>query len=359
MVHYTRVSELAGVQRAGSSERAALFTEFPSGQTAHDITGVCDAAGCQELISPGSIVSVYGLFAVQTVTADSLPLNFDLDGFSVTFNGLPGSLFGVFFREDFGALSDQANVQVPWELDVSSGEVEVRVHWEGDAGTISSEPFVVSAAPASPGIFMVGTRAIVTNFGSGQDDVIPGSWAQPQGFLANVTGQPAAVGGVIIVCDVEAACTSNADALATVGIGDTGTASADGVSPNGGVQLKMTISAGPGCGPPTIEPAPGSYFELTYNYGPTAAETNTLKVAVPSPTMGQQVPFTPDTLHRGRRCDLYRQGADERGGRAAALTLDSLAELPRNVGQARRSESEESGLGKPEAWRRNRPDSTA
>ncbi len=163
-----RVSEVAVAQRAGSGEKAALFTEFPSGQATHEITGVCDAAGCQELISPGSIVSVFGLFAVRTVTADSLPLSFHLDGFSVTFNGLPGALFGVFFREDFGALSDQANVQAPWELDVSSGEVEVRVHWETEAGTVSSNPFMVSAAQASPGIFMVGTRAIVTNFSLGQ-----------------------------------------------------------------------------------------------------------------------------------------------------------------------------------------------
>ena len=51
-------------------------------------------------------------------------------------------------REDFGALSDQANVQVPWELDVGSGEVEVRVHWETEAGTVSSDPFMVSAVPS-------------------------------------------------------------------------------------------------------------------------------------------------------------------------------------------------------------------
>ena len=117
---------------------------------------------------------------MRTVTADSLPLNFNLDGFSVTFNGLSGALFGVFFREDFGALSDQANVQAPWELDVSSGEVEVRVHWETEAGTVSSDPFMVSAAKASPRIFMVGTQAIVTNFSLGQDDVMAGYWDSPR-----------------------------------------------------------------------------------------------------------------------------------------------------------------------------------
>ncbi len=103
---------------------------------------------------------------------------------------------------------------------------------------------------------------------------------------------------IIRLCDVEAACTSNADALATVGVGDTGTTSADGVSPIAGVQLKMTISARPACGAPAIEPAPGSYLELTYHYGPSAAETNILQVALPALTIGQQVPL-PQTLYIG------------------------------------------------------------
>lgn len=176
---------------------AALTVDGVAFATDHLITGVCDAAGCQELISPGSIASLFGVFAEQTATAQSVPLPFNLTGFSVTFNGLPGALFGVFFRDDFGTLSDQANVQVPWDLDVSSGKVEVRVHWQGTEGEedVWSDPFEVNAAQASPGIFMLGTQAIVTNASSGNDDVIPGSWAQPAGFFPGLTGQPAAIGG--------------------------------------------------------------------------------------------------------------------------------------------------------------------
>ena len=76
--------------------------------------------------------------------------------------------------------------------------VDVQVHWEDDAGTVSSEPFTANAAQASPGIFLLGPRAIVTN-SAGRRRRIPGSWAQPEGFFPGVTGQPAAIGGVITV----------------------------------------------------------------------------------------------------------------------------------------------------------------
>ena len=165
------------------------------------VTGVFDAAGFQELTSPGSIVSVFGSFAERTARATTIPLSMKLDGLSVSFNGIPGALFGV-FGDDFGLGFNQANVQVPWELDISSGTVELRVHWERDDGEVWSEPFSVDAALASPGMFTFQFgpgQAIVTNFSLGNDDVIPGSFAQPEGFLPGVSGQPAAVGGVITV----------------------------------------------------------------------------------------------------------------------------------------------------------------
>ena len=181
----------------GGEEFRSQQVLLPVQQGDHQITGVCDAAGCQELISPGSIASIFGNFAEQMAVADSVPLSMNLNGYSVTFNGIPGALFGVFPGQD-GA-QDQANVQVPWGIDVSGGTVDVQVHWEDDAGTVSSEPFTANAAQASPGIFLLGPRAIVTNFSQAGDDVIPGSWAQPEGFFPGVTGQPAAIGGVITV----------------------------------------------------------------------------------------------------------------------------------------------------------------
>jgi uncharacterized protein (TIGR03437 family) len=164
----------------------------------HRITGVLDAAGFQALISPGSIVSVFCNFVEITARASSIPLSETLNGFSVTFNDIPGALFGVFH----GAF-DQSNVQAPWNLDVSSGKVEVKVHWEDESGEVWSDPFEVDAALASPGIYMFPpgtTQAIVTNFKlSEEDDVIAGSWAQPADSIPDVVTQPAAIGGVATI----------------------------------------------------------------------------------------------------------------------------------------------------------------
>ena len=130
----------------------------------------------------------------------SIPLGTNLNGFSVTFNDIPGALFGV-----FDGPFDQSNVQVPWNLDVSSGKVEVKVHWKDDTSEVWSDPFEVDAALASPGIYMFPpgtTQAIVTNFKQAGDDVIAGSWAQPSGSIDPVVGQPAAIGGVVTLwCD--------------------------------------------------------------------------------------------------------------------------------------------------------------
>ena len=168
----------------------------------HTITGVLDGAEFGALISPGSIVSVFGSFAEATSTAISVPLRTNVNGFSVTFDGKPGALFGV-FGEDAGLGFHQANVQVPWDVDVSDGKIEVKVHWEDESGQVWSEPFEVDAGLASPGIFQfpIGSgQGIVTNFKlSDDDEVVAGSFAQPPGSVDPVVGQPAAVGGVVTI----------------------------------------------------------------------------------------------------------------------------------------------------------------
>ena len=181
----------------------SVIIDQGGGDPAHQITGVLDAATFQPLISPGGIVSVFGSFAETTAVATTLPLPQDMNGFSVTFDGIPGALYGVF--ADPGGLGfDQANLQVPWDLVLSGDPIEVRVHWQDNSSEIWSEPFEVAGALASPGIFEVPLHpgsAIVTNFSlSPEDGVITGSSAQapatiPENFLA----QEAAVGGVIIV----------------------------------------------------------------------------------------------------------------------------------------------------------------
>ena len=171
----------------------AFVAKVGEGLDVHEITDVLDGAGFRGLISPGSIVSVFGDFTEQTATAIAVPLDTNLGGFSVTFNGIPGPLFGV-FGDDFGLGFNQANVQLPWEVDISSGTIEVRVHREGRGADISSEGFQVDAAQASPGIFTFDFgpgRAIVQN--------LDGSFAQPSGSLRGVVTRPAEIGQAIIV----------------------------------------------------------------------------------------------------------------------------------------------------------------
>ena len=112
-------------------------------------------------------------------------------------NDIPGALLGV-----FDGAFDQSNVQVPWNVDVSSGKVEVKVHWKDDTSEVWSDPFEVDAALASLGIYMFPAetpQAIVTNFKQAGDDVIAGSWAQPPGSVDPLVGQAAAIGGVATI----------------------------------------------------------------------------------------------------------------------------------------------------------------
>jgi uncharacterized protein (TIGR03437 family) len=167
----------------------------------HQITGVVDAAGFRGLIAPGSIVAVFGGFAESTRTSASLPLATTLEGLSVTFNGIEAALFGV-FGNDSGLGFNQANVQVPWNLDVSDGTVAVRVHWQVAGAEVGSEPFEAAAAPAAPGIFTFefgAGPAIVQNLRVEKGDVIANSFAQPEGSIEGVIAQPAPVGGIITV----------------------------------------------------------------------------------------------------------------------------------------------------------------
>ena len=161
----------------------AFVVKISSSSDTHEITGVFDAAGFQNLISPGAIVAVFGDFTERTHSSGSLPLATSLDGFSVTFDGIEAALFGV-FGDDAGLGFHQANVQVPWNLDASDGTAEVRVHWQDASGVVWSQPFQVDAALASPGMFTFdsgGGPAVVQNFSVEQGDVIPNSFAQPEG----------------------------------------------------------------------------------------------------------------------------------------------------------------------------------
>ena len=67
--------------------------------------------------APGSVVAIFGSNFTngEHFEADSIPLPFTLGGVSVTINGVPAALYGVW--------PDQINAQVPWALiDSTSGQ---------------------------------------------------------------------------------------------------------------------------------------------------------------------------------------------------------------------------------------------
>ena len=194
---FDNYSFIAEVEKDGE-----VFTSrpvgFAVGEFAHEITGVLDAAGFEDSISPGALVSVFGLFATKDIAADGVPLNLEEDGFSVTFDGQPAGILAVARQPNF----DQANVHVPANIDVTDGKVDVAVHWTAKGG-VASETFEVDAAAASPGIYTFDSgidRAIVQNVSLGDDGVIGGSFAHVENSIGTAFGeQPAPVGGIVTI----------------------------------------------------------------------------------------------------------------------------------------------------------------
>lgn len=167
--------------------------ELASVEPTHEIGSVFDGASFLPVLSPGGIASIFGTFAETSSVSTSVPLSLSLNGFSLTFDDVPGAIFGV-FGEDLNLGFHQANVQVPHDVDVSDGKINVRVHWKDESGDIRSEPFEVDAALASPGIFSFDFgpgRAIIQN--------LDGTFAQPAGSLGTVAARPARINDFIIV----------------------------------------------------------------------------------------------------------------------------------------------------------------
>jgi uncharacterized protein (TIGR03437 family) len=161
--------------------------------------------------APGSIVSIFGSRIASSVagTATStlstqIPLATSLGGVSVTFNGVEAPLFAVIGTANF----DQVNAQVPWNVNVSSGQLEMTVRRGTDSTTT-----MVPAADAQPGIFTLQFGpgpAIVTNvaFAGGPAGVVNGSFAHAPGTVCGALGnppgctaseQPATIGGIVTI----------------------------------------------------------------------------------------------------------------------------------------------------------------
>ena len=140
-------------------------------------------------VTPGSLISIFGSnLAATTANADSIPLSTVLGNVSVTINGVPAPLNGVFHESGF----DQLNAQLPWN--VQPGTAQVVVTNNG----VASAPQSVQIGQFSPGIFSV-------NFGTGQAIAInnpDGSLAAPTGSIPGLSTRPAKIGdpgGLIIL----------------------------------------------------------------------------------------------------------------------------------------------------------------
>jgi uncharacterized protein (TIGR03437 family) len=109
--------------------------------------GITNGASFESGMSAGSIATLFGdnlTTAAGIVLADAIPLPTEIDGASVTVNGMEAPLFAV---ANVGG-QEQINFQVPWE---AAGEetVTVIVTKEGEA----SEPVEAGLLAVFPGIF--------------------------------------------------------------------------------------------------------------------------------------------------------------------------------------------------------------
>src|SRR5579864_1021792 len=139
-------------------------------------------------VGPGSLVSIFGTNLTGSMTLnDTVPLSTQLANVSVTFNGIPAGLDGV-----FPGSPDQINAQVPWDVlanGATTGTAQVVVT---NNGTSSSMQLVNIGA--APGIFSFppgAGYAIAIN--------ADGSLAAPVGQIPGISTHPAKVGDVLIV----------------------------------------------------------------------------------------------------------------------------------------------------------------
>ena len=137
-------------------------------------------------VAPGSMVSIFGSNFTddEHFEAENIPLPFTLGGVSVTLNGLPAALYGVW--------PDQINAQLPWGLTGSalqppnaqrgSQQVTSTATLVVENANGSSDPSVVEINTFSPAIFTT------SGTGAGQGTVFFANTPDlvaPLGFLGN------------------------------------------------------------------------------------------------------------------------------------------------------------------------------
>ena len=115
-------------------------------------------------MAPGSVVAIFGSDFTdgEHFEAENIPLPFTLGGVSVTFNGLPAALYGVW--------PDQINAQLPWEL-IGSTSLQALNAQPADRQVTSRATLVVENANGSSDASAVEVNtfspAIFTTSGTG------------------------------------------------------------------------------------------------------------------------------------------------------------------------------------------------
>jgi uncharacterized protein (TIGR03437 family) len=134
-----RVSVSGGGSLPIGTEDVANFSATASGPSIQP-GGIVNAASYGGTLAAGSIGAVFGTFGV-TGSAQSVPLPTTLSGFSMQFAG-------AYAAPLFAVSSNQANIQIPWEL-AGATTATLASSSNSQAGT----PQVLKLADFAPGIF--------------------------------------------------------------------------------------------------------------------------------------------------------------------------------------------------------------
>lgn len=145
--------------------------------------GIISAAGIQQSVAPGSVISIYGSnLAGATAGATAVPLPTTLSGVSVQVNGVAVPLFFV--------SSGQINAQVPYEATLGEAVVVVTSNGAVSPGA----PLLISAT--APGVLQFGaSRAVVVNQSGAVNNSGVGASVDST-VVAYMTGQGAVTGTV-------------------------------------------------------------------------------------------------------------------------------------------------------------------
>ena len=157
-----------------------------------EITAVTDAAAfsTERGIAPGSLVTLFGVFAGDLETASQVPLPTELEGVSVSFAVGSGSNRRVIAAPLLFSSLNQINVQAPWEIaGAEMAEIVVDVP-EGD-----SAPFPAEISRVAPAFFTLdgtGTGPIVAVN-------LDGTIAQPSDCCGGAPAHPVRRGDGLIL----------------------------------------------------------------------------------------------------------------------------------------------------------------